>query len=264
MADDYIWDRTGPVDPEVAALEARLAALRMPEPLRAPVHAPLGPRARPTRSASPWGTIGVAAMTAAATAALIWAWVHGSATEPVHGPASITIDASVHDPGPVSVGTPPPMVASPPSASREPPATERAASSPGPEVPSMATTPAPGAARPVTRKRPARRQESSMPVPSPVAALPHTLTSTDVRKAIAAIKELARACGPAHGAEPGERVIVMISIAGATGLVTSANAVGEHLDTPLGNCVADAFSRATFPRFAKTSMGVQYPITMPD
>ena len=103
-----------------------------------------------------------------------------------------------------------------------------------------------------------------MPVPSPVASLPDTLTSTDVRKGVAAVKELARACGPAHHAEPGERVIVMISIAGATGLVTSSNALGEHRDTPLGNCVADALARATFPRFAKASMGVQYPISMPD
>lgn len=224
MADDYLWDRTGPADPEIVALEARLAPLRMPEPLRAPVHPPLGHRVRPRRSASPWGTIGVAALSAAATALLIWAWIRSTTPAETSTPSTVTIDASVHDPGPVSVGTPP-VNASPPTIASLPP--------------SAIASPPPSA-----------------------AALPDSLSQSAVRSGIEPIKARAKACGASHGALPGEKVVVKITIAGATGRVTYAGALGRHRSTPLGNCVADAFREATFPKFAKTSIGVQYPIRM--
>jgi hypothetical protein len=257
MADDYLWDRTGPVDPEVAALEARLAPLRMPEPLRAPVQPPLGPRVRLRRSASPWGTIGVAALSAAATAVLIWAWIRGTTPAETPSPSTVTIDVSGQDPGPVSVGTPPviaapQVIASPPPALPSPPAAQ--------PLPPRSPSATP---RPSAKKRPAERAAAPTPTPPPsTPELRESLTASEVRNGIEPIKEKAKACGASHGALPGEKVVVKITIAGATGRVTYAGALHRHRGTPLGQCVADAFHEATFPKFAKTSIGVQYPVRM--
>jgi hypothetical protein len=274
MTDDYLWDRTGSVDPEVAALERALAPLRMPEPLRAPVHPPLGPRLRPSRPRDTLGTVAAALVTAAATGALIWAWVRSTEpSEAVDLSPAITIDRATYEDAPVSVGTPL-SIEGPPATPRArdhdgapapaPPTTERAsgpiASADGSKT--RITTPDPLSARTKKRGRGAASQNPP-PRPAPVASLRETLSSTDVRNGIDPHKERARACGPALGALPGEKVVVKLSIEGSTGLVTSSIALGRHRGTPLGNCVADALAQAVFPPFAKGSLGVQYPITMP-
>jgi hypothetical protein len=245
MTDDYLWDRTGSVDPEVAALERALAPLRMPEPLRAPVHPALGPRLRPARPRDTLGTVAAALVTAAATGALIWAWVRSTEpSEAVDLSPAITIDRATPEDAPVSVGTP--------LSIEGPPATPH--SSDRDDAPAQATPP------PSAKTRP----RSTPPWPAPVASLPDTPSAEDIRSGIDPHKERARACGPAHGAVPGEKVVVKLSIEGSTGLVTSSIALGNHRGTPLGDCVADALAQAVFPRFAKASIGVQYPITMPD
>lgn len=90
--------------------------------------------------------------------------------------------------------------------------------------------------------------------------LPEKLTSTDIKNGVAPHKGAAKSCGGKHGAAPGEKVTVKLSIAGATGNVTSASAIGKHAGTPLGNCVAQALKKASFKKFQKSSLGVQYPI----
>jgi len=92
--------------------------------------------------------------------------------------------------------------------------------------------------------------------------LPHTLNTTRVREAIAPAKPNAKACGAEHGATPGEKVKVKLTISGATGRVVSSVAMDEHAGTPLGHCVAEALGAARFPRFQKPSLGVVYPVTM--
>lgn len=257
MTDDYLWDRSGPVDPEIAELEAALAPLRMRDPLRAPVRPALPRPLAPTRRAGSAATLVAAALSAAATAALIWAWVRATTPETMPSPSAnpsgnmVTIDASVHEPGPVSVGAPAPIPAA--SEPPTPPATTR----PRPRKKDGA------------RSKPAPTIEpidlGGEPASEPVdPSLPETPSTAQIRDAIASVKQAARACGPEHGAASGEAVVVKISIAGATGLVTSAVAVGDHRGTALGECVANALARAVFPRFRKPSIGVQYPIRMPE
>jgi hypothetical protein len=89
-----------------------------------------------------------------------------------------------------------------------------------------------------------------------------TLSQADIKAGIAPVKDAAKACGPKHGAKPGEKVQVRLSISGSSGTVTSATAQGAHQGTPLGNCVAAALKKATFKKFAKASIGAVYPITM--
>lgn len=93
-------------------------------------------------------------------------------------------------------------------------------------------------------------------------SLPEKLSTTDIRDGVAAVKGAAKACGGKHGAKTGEKVKIKLTIAGATGAVTSAVAEAPHTGTPLGDCVAAAMKRARFARFQKASLGAVYPVSM--
>ncbi len=92
--------------------------------------------------------------------------------------------------------------------------------------------------------------------------LPATLTSSDIRAGVAPYKSAAKSCGGKHGASPGTKVKVKLSISGATGTVASAAAQSPHTGTPLGNCVAAAVKKAKFKKFQKSEIGAVYPFTM--
>ena len=92
--------------------------------------------------------------------------------------------------------------------------------------------------------------------------LPETLGNTDIRNGIAAVKGSAKMCGDKFGAQGGEKVRVKLSIVGATGAVSSTAAEDPHRGTALGNCVAAALKKATFPHFRKSVIGVEYTITL--
>ena len=62
--------------------------------------------------------------------------------------------------------------------------------------------------------------------------LPEKLTSSDIKAGVGPHKGAAKSCGGKHGAASGEKVTVKLSIAGATGKVTSASAIGKHAGTP--------------------------------
>ena len=88
------------------------------------------------------------------------------------------------------------------------------------------------------------------------------LTAIDVRKGFGAVKDQAKACGPKHGVAAGTKVSVKVSIAGSTGKIESAQAMGEHAGSAVGQCVAEALSQATFPQFRKAVMGLTYPVVL--
>jgi predicted Zn finger-like uncharacterized protein len=101
------------------------------------------------------------------------------------------------------------------------------------------------------------------PTPAPTdPSLPETLGTADIKAGVSPVKDAAKACGSKHGAQPGESVKVKLSIAGATGAVTSAAAEPPHNGTPLGNCVAAALKKATFKKFRKATLGAVYPVKM--
>ncbi|RMG95658.1 MAG: hypothetical protein D6705_13175 [Deltaproteobacteria bacterium] len=107
----------------------------------------------------------------------------------------------------------------------------------------------------------ARRAAASSKV-TPDENLPEKLSMPDVRKALAPVKAAARTCGRTHGASPGTKVRVKLSIEGATGLVVSATPLDEHATSPLGRCVAAKFGDAKFPRFRSKRMGLTFPIVL--
>lgn len=92
--------------------------------------------------------------------------------------------------------------------------------------------------------------------------LPETLSTSALRGGMAGVKEAAKSCGAKHGGVAGEKVKVKLSILGASGAVESTAAEGAHRGTALGNCVAAALKKATFPRFGKQVIGLEYTITL--
>ena len=92
--------------------------------------------------------------------------------------------------------------------------------------------------------------------------LPKILGQSELRAGVAPVKPLAKACGAKHGAKPGEKVRVKLSVAGPTGKVIATSPEPPHQGTPLGNCAAAALKKATFSRFQKPVIGLVYSITM--
>jgi hypothetical protein len=93
-------------------------------------------------------------------------------------------------------------------------------------------------------------------------SLPETLSTTALRNGIAGVKGIAKTCGSKHGGAVGEKVKIKLSIVGATGAVESTAAEGAHRGTALGNCVAAALKKASFPHFRKPVIGLEYTITL--
>jgi predicted Zn finger-like uncharacterized protein len=91
---------------------------------------------------------------------------------------------------------------------------------------------------------------------------PEKLAATDIKAGMAGVKEAAKACGPKHGAKPGDKVTVKLSFSGATGTVTKATPQPPHDGTPLGNCVAGALKNAKVIKFKTASQGASYSVTM--
>lgn len=94
--------------------------------------------------------------------------------------------------------------------------------------------------------------------PPPRTGSAQRLSTSDIKRGIDPVKATAQACGPTHGAAPGTKVAIKITIAGATGTVREAIPVGTHKGTALGECVARAAKAATFTTFVRESMGFQY------
>lgn len=89
---------------------------------------------------------------------------------------------------------------------------------------------------------------------------PEKLTASQLKAALASTKADARRCGPEHGAAPGTRVQVKLSIEGSTGTVVKATPQGEHAGSSLGRCVARALSKTEFPEFTAARMGTLYSV----
>lgn len=93
-------------------------------------------------------------------------------------------------------------------------------------------------------------------------SLPPKLSTHQLKAALATTKADARRCGPEHGADPGAKVQVKLSIEGKTGTVVSSAALGEHASTSLGRCVAGALRHTKFPRFSAARMGTIYSVRL--
>jgi hypothetical protein len=111
----------------------------------------------------------------------------------------------------------------------------------------------------------AAKATTQPPVKGPAKAdanLPDILSQTALRAGVAPVKAAAKACGTKHGAKPGEKVRVKLSVAGPTGAVVSTSPEPPHRGTPLGNCAAAALKKASFDKFRKPVIGLIYSITM--
>lgn len=258
MHDDYLWDASGDVDADVAALERTLAPLRYEaEPLRMP-------RAEPVAQGRPLWWIPVLAGAAAAAMVLV------IASQPETGSNDVEVLVERPDAA-VTVG-----------------ATETRSSVPEVFVPRVPTPPTPPASleaptpppkppappKPSKSAKPPERANSSKrrdPVtvdcvlePSKCGAkddaLPETLSTFEIRKGIAKIKARALKCGKTHGVDEATTVKTVLMVEGRTGRVLDARVQSPWRSTPLGTCVARAMSKARFPRFRQRVMSTLYPI----
>ncbi len=86
-------------------------------------------------------------------------------------------------------------------------------------------------------------------------ALPEQPARADVQRALSSVQTAVSACGNGqHGT-----AMVAITVSGSNGRVSAANVTGEFAGTPVGSCVARAVRGATFPRFSRASIVINYP-----
>jgi hypothetical protein len=268
---DYLWDRQGEAERDVAYLEAVLGHLRY-RPVDVDVPFPAEREANRSRY-----VLGAVLLAVAAAITLVFLLQ----PEPETRPAPAPVVAPPHEQPEVEPPlVKPPVIEPPPTPADgpdDPPDHEEELRRALKHVDSLGR-PKDGErkARARARSRDARETADaiedvleSLGEPPPASPertndphLPEKLGAADVRAGIAPIQAEARACGQTFGAEPGTKVNVKISIEGATGRVTSSTALPPHQGTDLGNCVAKVFAKAKFRRFRRHQMGVQAPIRM--
>jgi hypothetical protein len=253
MDDQYLWDRTGTPDVEVARLEEVLARMRyLPE--EAPWLAE--PVALAERSRMHWLWL---AGGAALAAAVVLVLLRQGEETPVD--TTPVVEAPVAE-------TPAAIEEPEPPAPREAIADERESEETGtieggeePEVQEEEKRhrlPPKSRRRKLTRDD-GRERHAAQPKCRPLS---EKLDIEQVKAGFAAVEKGAQACGKKHGAKPGTKVKIKVKIEGRTGKVVSSEATGPHVDTALGQCVADVGLRARFPCFKKKWIGVVYPFVM--
>ncbi len=294
MHDDYLWDGTGEVDADVAALERVLAPLRYEvEPL---VMAPGAVQAPPVRARwVAWG-VPAAAMLAALTLVAV---MGGRADTPTTDVNPEPVPPAVEPSVAARASTTEPCSTEPQPQLPYDPALARLPGFPAPVDPQSALPPVPRGAsgseaklvqspegRSPTRRAKARTKSgtkarrsdrraarAAKPEDAPLTvdcvldpakcgdvALPRTLSSSDIRAGVASVKVAAAACGTTHSAPEDTKVRVKLAVAGSTGRVLSSTAMPPWNGTPLGMCVAEALEQAQFRRFSKKTLGAVYPI----
>lgn len=260
MHDDAWWDGDDQ-DELVASLQRVLAPLRERPPAWGDVLARARIGAPPHRHSRVWPI----AMVAGVAAAIAIGWIWGRNTpEPVLIERAVQVASppEVHVVDvPVAVPLPMPIPIAPNEVREEEvaPPRVRTTKRPRPRAPARSDGEATDVdcildPRLAKCRTTSTRQEDD--------ALPETLTTADIKRAMVKVKARAQRCGEQHGAQPDEQVVVKLAIAGDTGRVISSFAVGTHAGTALGECVAAAIKTAEFPRFRKVRLGVVYPIVM--
>jgi predicted Zn finger-like uncharacterized protein len=97
----------------------------------------------------------------------------------------------------------------------------------------------------------------SKPAAAPVASnLPDLPSRDDVVSAMTGVKNAVSACAQGQTGV----AFVNVSVAGATGRVTSAEVTG--ITGPAGSCIAKAVRGASFPKFAQKVFKVKYPFKL--
>ncbi len=78
-----------------------------------------------------------------------------------------------------------------------------------------------------------------------------------VKSAMDAVTPAVAKCGPGSG-----RIVVSVTVAGATGRVLSAQPTGEAVGTTVGLCAAKVVKLAKFPRFQQERLQIKYPFDL--
>jgi hypothetical protein len=93
--------------------------------------------------------------------------------------------------------------------------------------------------------------------PLGAAELPAKPSREQVQAAMTAVAPHVARCGPGSG-----RMVISVTVAGATGRVVSADSTGEAAGTTLGLCAAKAAKLAKFPRFGQERLQIKYPFEL--
>lgn len=302
LTDDYVWDQTGEAEPDVLAWEQSLGALRHRAPLRRSVmplldeSTPSKPGwAMPVVA----GALLCSALTVLLIWGFVRLGP-GAPTETVTEISRVAVSgpppSKRHAPVQEATASPPPSEAmSEARLAKIEGALEAIASALAEireaikrlEVPSRkptSTPPTPQRARDAPSiddilgpsRKPTSTPSSPQRTPDPPsiddilgpsrsersrAAGQRSLTQTEIKAGIAPHKDEARRC-IRHGGNAGDKIVVKLTIDGASGRVSRARATGVHASTPLGDCAARALRRARFPKFDKRRLGVAYPIRL--
>lgn len=104
-----------------------------------------------------------------------------------------------------------------------------------------------------------KKAESNNTLPDDTVVLPVTPSRQSVRKVLGSMKPAIKRCG----GEPYQRLVVEVTVSGATGRVLKARTIdATHAGTPIGVCAAQAVKLARFPKFQKDTMVIKYPFDL--
>lgn len=96
-------------------------------------------------------------------------------------------------------------------------------------------------------------------LPDDGVELPMTPTRKSVRKVLGSMTSAVKRCG----GEPYQRLVVEVTVVGATGRVVKAKTIdANHAGTPVGACAAKAVKLARFPKFQKDKVVIKFPFDL--
>jgi hypothetical protein len=97
------------------------------------------------------------------------------------------------------------------------------------------------------------------PAKPAASSVPDTLSTADIRDALAPAEAAARACLERYGVAGAARFRISIA---DTGAVLAVAQEGDFVDTPTGSCVEVGVKAARFPRTRRARQSIAYPIVL--
>lgn len=106
---------------------------------------------------------------------------------------------------------------------------------------------------------PKKHGEALNALPDEGVVLPPAPSREAVQGVLGSLKPAIRRCG----GEPYQRLVVEVTVAGATGRVVGARTIDKaYAGTPVGVCAAKAVKLARFPKFQKDTVVIKYPFDL--
>jgi hypothetical protein len=165
------------------------------------------------------------------------------------------LDDNPYGAAPAAAGTPAAAQPVAPAAPASPPATAATGTAPAKGEQDDLLDNALSQPKPAAERQP--KPQTTNDLPTGAGGLPDKPSRDQVKTAMNAVTPQVQKCGQGAG-----RVVISMTVVGATGRIQSAEPTGDAAGTPVGLCAARAVKLAKFSPFQQSSLLIKYPFDL--